>query len=119
MGSEASVPSLFSGQTGAYTVVGTILGNSLSHLGPRVDEQTVSNDPLAHGDPFSLIRTRQTVVWVFPRLNIIIIDQILQQQRLHTHLLVLVCMVPVVISSGQQIKLVLAYSRMLPNGQQI
>ena len=53
MGSEASVPSLFSGQTGASTVVGTMLGNNLSRLGPRIDAQTVSNDPLAHGDPFS------------------------------------------------------------------
>jgi hypothetical protein len=53
LGSEASVPSLFSGQTGASTVVGTIMGNNLSHLGLRIDEQTASNDPLAHGDPFS------------------------------------------------------------------
>jgi hypothetical protein len=53
MGSEASVPSLFSGQTGACTVVGTIMGNNLSCLGPRIDEQTATNDPLAHGDPFS------------------------------------------------------------------
>jgi hypothetical protein len=30
MDSESSVPSLFSGQTGASTVVGTILGNNLS-----------------------------------------------------------------------------------------
>jgi hypothetical protein len=53
MGSEASVPSLFSGQTGASTVVGTIMGNNLSCLGPRIDEQTASNDPLAHSDLFS------------------------------------------------------------------
>jgi hypothetical protein len=53
IGSEASVPSLFSGQTGAFTVVGTILGNNLRRLGPRIDEHMVSNDPLAHGDPFS------------------------------------------------------------------
>jgi hypothetical protein len=53
MCSEASVTSLFSGQTGASTVVGTILGNKLSRLGPRIDEQTVSNDPLAYCDPFS------------------------------------------------------------------
>jgi hypothetical protein len=36
MGSEASVPSLFIGQTGASTVV-AIMGNNLSHLGPRID----------------------------------------------------------------------------------
>jgi hypothetical protein len=70
---------------------------------------------------FPAIRTRKIVVWVFPRLNIIIIDQRLQQQRLHTHLLVLVYEVPVAIGSGQQLKPALAYSRMLlvTNGQQI
>jgi hypothetical protein len=59
MGLEASVPSLFSGQTGASTVVGTIMGNNLNRLGPRIDEQTVSNDPLANGDPFSRNQDRK------------------------------------------------------------
>jgi hypothetical protein len=52
MGSEASVPILFGGQTGASTAAGTILGNNLSRLGSRTDEQMVSNYPLAHDDPF-------------------------------------------------------------------
>jgi hypothetical protein len=53
MGSETSVPSLFGGQTGASTAVGKILGNNVGRFGSRVDEQTLPNDPLAHGDPFS------------------------------------------------------------------
>jgi hypothetical protein len=61
------------------------------------------------------------VVWVFLRLIIIIIDQGLRQQPLHTYLVALIFMVLVVIGSGQQLILVLAYSRMslLTNGQKI
>jgi hypothetical protein len=53
MGSEASVPSIFGGLTGASTAVGKILGKNLGRFGSRADEQTLPNDPLAHGDPFS------------------------------------------------------------------
>jgi hypothetical protein len=70
---------------------------------------------------FPAIRTGQIVVGVFRSFNIINIDRLLQQQRRHTHLLVLVYMVLVVIDSDQQLRLVLAYSRMIlvTNGQQI
>jgi hypothetical protein len=53
MASEASVASLFGGQPGASTAVRKILGNNLGRFGLRADEQTLPNDPLAHGDPFS------------------------------------------------------------------
>ena len=59
MGSEASVPNLFSGKPRASMVVGTIMGNNLGRLEPRVDEQTVSNDPLANSDPFSRNQDRK------------------------------------------------------------
>jgi hypothetical protein len=52
IGSEASVPNLFGGKPGADTAVGQILGNNLGRFRSRFDEQTVSNDPLAQGDPF-------------------------------------------------------------------
>jgi hypothetical protein len=69
MGSESSVPSLFSGQTGASTVVGTNMGNNLSRLGPRIDEQMASNDPLRMVIRFPVIRTGQVAVWVFLRVE--------------------------------------------------
>jgi hypothetical protein len=104
MGSESSVPSLFSGQTGASTVVGTNMGNNLSCLGPRIDEQMASNDPLRMVIRFPVIRTGQVAVWVFLRVEY----QRLQQQCLHTHLLVLVYVVLVLIGLSQQPRLVLA-----------
>jgi asparagine N-glycosylation enzyme membrane subunit Stt3 len=61
------------------------------------------------------------MVRVFLRLIIVIIDRGLRRQRLHTYLLALIFVVLVLSRSGQQLRLVLAYSRMLllTNGQKI
>jgi hypothetical protein len=53
IGSEASVPNLIGGKPEAATAVGRILGNNFGCFGSGLGEQTISNGPLAHGDPFS------------------------------------------------------------------
>jgi hypothetical protein len=112
---EASVPNLFSGQPRASTVVGTIIGNNLGRLEPRIDEQTVANDPLANSDPFSRNQDQTK-----SGLGV-------SQVEYHYYRPEIVATTPPYSSAGigtgsnQQPRLVLAYSRMplANNGQQI
>jgi hypothetical protein len=99
LGLEASVTNLFGGQEGASTAVGTVLGKNLSRFGSSTDEKTVSNEPLAHGDLFSRNQGRTD-----SGLDV-------SQVKYGIAATTLPYVVLMVIGSGQQLRLVLAYSR--------
>jgi hypothetical protein len=140
MGTESSAPSLFGRRPGSETAVGQILESSLDRFGSGFDDPAASDDPLAYGGLFSSNRNRTDSgpchkegekmaavrdVGKFGsglgilRLIIIVTDPELQQQHHHT-LSVLTFMVLIMTGMSQQLKLVLAYSRMLllTSGQQ-